>query len=142
MCGVCLFICSQIVTNLYMFYNKFCFLVFHFHDIDLKLFILFFCEEPQKTKSKYLKNLLFTNPYYMTELLAALSFQTKCFSLSCPSPGCVPLQILFIDFPIESSLHLFYQPRIYFNFFIVIPYHLFPIVFIFSIFLVVCYKAH
>ena len=68
------------------------------------------------------------------------------FLVFCPYPGCVPLQlqILFLDFPIETSLQLFSQPRIYFNFFIVILYHLFPInlVFIFSIFLAVCYKAH
>ena len=113
-------------------------------------FSFYLFEEPQETNSKYFKNLLFTNPYYMTELLAALSFQTLCFSLSCPSPGCVPLQlqILFVDFPIESSFHVFSQPRIHFNLFFSIMYHLFPIdtVFIFSFFLsfflVVCYKAH
>ena len=36
-------------------------------------FSFYLFEEPQKTNSKYFKN---TNPYYMTELFAALSFQT------------------------------------------------------------------
>ena len=72
---VSVYLHSDSYKFIYKFYSKFCFLVFHFHDIDLKLFIYLF-EEPQETNSKYFKNLIFTNPYYMTELLAALSFQT------------------------------------------------------------------
>ena len=120
-------------------------MVFHFHDIDLKLFILFFLKNLRKQTVSILKTSYSQIPITWLNCLQPY-FSKQCFWLSCPSPGCVPLQlqILLLDFRIESSLHLFSQPRIYFSFLIVILYHLFPInvVFIFSIFLVVCYKAH
>ena len=75
-CGVCLCICIQIVINLYInFIINFVswFSIFMILTLNFSFYLF---EEPQKTNSKYFKNLLFTNPYYMTELLAALSFQT------------------------------------------------------------------
>ena len=144
--GVYLCICIQIVINLYInFKINFVSWFSIFMILTLNFSFCFFLKNLRKQRVSILKTRYSQIPITWLNCLQPY-LSKQCFWLSCPSPGCVPLQlqILLLDFRIESSLHLFSQPRIYFNFFIVILNHLFPInvVFIFSIFLVVCYKAH
>ena len=137
LCVWCVFVYLQFRYKfIYKFYKKYYFLVFHFHDIDLKLFILFFFEEPQKTNSKYLKKRVIHKSLLHDLVACNFIFPNVMLFLVLPfSWMCMFTVADFIYRLLHRKFsHLLSQPRIYFNFFFLILYHLFSINIVFFFF--------
>ena len=135
-CGVCLCICIQIVINLYInFIINFASWFSIFMILTINFSFCFF-EEPQKTNSKYLKKHVIHKSLLHDLVACNFIFPNLMLFLVLPfSWMCMFTVADFIYRLLHRKFsHLLSQPRIYFNFFFLILYHLFSINIVFFFF--------